>query len=1733
MEPDPQPQLAESANPPDIVFTITDLLSSLSTLLSRSYATTTRAWFRLNPLETLLLACDSAVSPNGSILAIKGIRVGMGPMWVELVERRPAVFEECVKTLCRVVEEVLCDNVESGLRGDGVRCVVTLTTVFDAVLGQEQQTGGRRCEGRYRIAAVYYEVVLASFRRVLHSAILTSKTKSKIQSIIIALERIDLSVSSMRASGGPREAMDGPAACVTRHIALLSVPLPELLLARLLIGAHYLCDEHAESFDAALQMLADLRLLRLTEYGEGFNLWTCTCWDFLVTLSMSEVVDSENPFEAPVEVSELSDSNDVPSAATGMHESPVPIDEQSIPKSLKMALISCLRDLLDNDIFCPPSGNLLRVLFQCLHTLLASDSISATLDFAKTHLPVMIDRASSPSGLTATLTLLLDRLNAGSNPTAFLVSTLPNLLAPLHGIPFNEEDAIAFGRGMNAANGKDGGEGLWRVALCYKSYLVERDRALREIELKDLQVYLTTIVESIVAEAMGEQITHSEREAIFGDSPNPTSGLDDAQLFQALMRVSIATLNTTPNTLIYLLITALPTLLKRFTTWTPNPTTIATQLLDAAAPLIKSETVTAFKILACDLPWLIDRMVEISPSSSPTDKCTAILHILNVVSDTADSDAQILLGEGCRTLFDILPCPPPDDISLLETVKQMAVGMRRKFVDGGMVAHLFVLHGDVKVLLEGVPVEEKEGAKRFFRYLVMNGKRADFRNTTTKSSRNRFVETVSLILNAIDRCIMCDAKGCDDIFAPVLTNSIRAIEQILSDGDGTSTKAETVERVLNRIPLIILLCEDEFETIRTTGASVTDVFDSIVPLSIRNDENVMAELDAVAVRMANLNLPRCADLVPFVKGACLTFLNPDSTITLDERITQTSTHISTYPFSKDIKTSLIECGYSPSFWTPHPTINTTAVKSTSANPEETYTRALVALCQRYLPLAQRAGVVEVEVQGEKVAMRDVFDIEVGVAGLALKGRRAAVGRAIEEEVRKRVAMGDASAVAILDEKHELLHEEARLDEEYEQQMREGATASVGSQSRNVTAHVKVNFLGCAASCGANIAGCYAPNGVHCEKPLEIGLRDDLCIFAICDENGLEIENVEAALTPSGVYLFKAYTNNHPLDTSSAWFALFTHLLLSEPPYVPAIILPETHPTTTTFTRISRRVAPELAGFQITFKRDTFASYESHFDTDVAKVRAGRDIVLTRTSLASLTAAATAPDGDASLLSLDVSERREYDLGGELFRSFVAQLQGEEARWKMLGGVICKFLGRVVGEGGSVSESARKELAEGINWDRWQRGVKGEQMTKDDMVEAVAVRVVQHIDEWCESVNVEDLFVRRRNQFEELRSYLMSVRSCRGPNVQHWVNSQLKRMQNVLFETQYTLRIDSLEPRLQVEVMRWIFKNEDKVWRFRGGRHGETLDEFMAFLPQTAKDVPVADGKYPGVCVFMLPRGHQLGKPVDAVVSALQAEDLIAYAVGEFVLDATSHHRPQPAPPPASHNPFPASSSSPSFLTTIRPIFDAPSPASPRNPYISPHETYEVVTAWVHPNHRHRSLALQMYARISRDLFTTFWFRRHYLTFDVLEGTVEAWMKLLGPVASVVARRALVAKEASYEVEVEVHKGALPPPYYHPILRVKLTISTITKTLNKTIKLSSNSNMSDKPTSGKSSSGSATSTSSTAASGGNTGHGNPMTTSDSSRIQSSQAKAGHDTGAGSFAARAQSAGARNANAGKGK
>ncbi|KAJ3034252.1 hypothetical protein HDV00_005245 [Rhizophlyctis rosea] len=700
------------------------------------------------------------------------------------------------------------------------------------------------------------------------------------------------------------------------------------------------------------------------------------------------------------------------------------------------------------------------------------------------------------------------------------------------------------------------------------------------------------------------------------------------------------------------------------------------------------------------------------------------------------------------------------------------------------------------------------------------------------------------------------------------------------------------------------------------------------------------------------------------------------------------------------------------------------------------------LFRQYGGLAIRVGVGKVIVTGNGIPIREVFDgLGEGGAGVdaaMLKSRRAAVVRAVDEALKSGRVGKDVHA-AIVDEKYQLLHDESRLDDIHEQQLRETTLHPPNtSNPRPITAKVKFNLLDCARSCDNNIAGCYAPNGVHCEKPLEIGLRDDMCILALHDETDTEIETIETGLTTSGLYIYKSYSNSHSYDTSQCWLDLFHQLLSTSTncsPLVPAIIIPEGHPTPSTFARIASKVSPELCGFTLDFRHDAFDGFRSHFDSAIKMVKAGRDVVLTPELVGKLRNDRRDEVSDVQNLSPFGLSGRQYTLAAEIFRDFLVTLQGDKARWKALGGVISRFI-EVVIDSGSREGSAVKELADAIDWARWKKSSKTS-VSKEELVNTIVAAVVEHVLSWCWDVDVEVLFVQKRHQFWQLWSFLKNVDVQMVEGSEDVKEMKLHRMKRIVAMAQYSVRIDSLDPRLQVEFMRWIFKNEDKVWRFRGGRHGETLEEFLAFLDlrDTRKSTStpevgrVLQVKYPGVCIVLLPKGQPVGCRLHKIRHLLQADDILGYVIGEFVEDPTAHHRPPATTPTITQDATAVRSQllhSPHPLTITRHVnpktpssplsTSSPSTPHPTAHHQPPQPTYEIVTAWIHPRHRHNNLALQLYTRTIRDVFLLRGFSPWGITFDVLTGTLER-VAQVNRICRMGLRWALEKREESYEVEV--------------------------------------------------------------------------------------------------------------------
>jgi len=181
-----------------------------------------------------------------------------------------------------------------------------------------------------------------------------------------------------------------------------------------------------------------------------------------------------------------------------------------------------------------------------------------------------------------------------------------------------------------------------------------------------------------------------------------------------------------------------------------------------------------------------------------------------------------------------------------------------------------------------------------------------------------------------------------------------------------------------------------------------------------------------------------------------------------------------------------------------------------------------------------------------------------------------------------------------------------------------------------------------------------PNGAHCEKPLEIGLRHDSAIISISvlpkknqrakqteaggsDNTPLasamtELENVEALFTDQGLYVYKSYASPSNFDTSMVHCVLFKvchampchhslgvqsnqcrklmrgfayHALqeLITRHYVPSVIVKHQFPTSQAYNVLTNFLEPEVTSSMLTFASPYFAGgIPSYYDHSAVRER---------------------------------------------------------------------------------------------------------------------------------------------------------------------------------------------------------------------------------------------------------------------------------------------------------------------------------------------------------------------------------------------------------------------------------------------------------------------------------------------------------------------------------------------------
>jgi hypothetical protein len=582
--------------------------------------------------------------------------------------------------------------------------------------------------------------------------------------------------------------------------------------------------------------------------------------------------------------------------------------------------------------------------------------------------------------------------------------------------------------------------------------------------------------------------------------------------------------------------------------------------------------------------------------------------------------------------------------------------------------------------------------------------------------------------------------------------------------------------------------------------------------------------------------------------------------------------------------------------------------------------------------------------------------------------------------------------------------------------------------------------------------------------------------------GLEIENIEVLFTDQGLYTFKLYTNGHNLDTTLAWLQFFKVLASSR--MVPAIIVPNNFPTVKIFNQLESFVPSQISGSIITYKDSFFDEFgvTSYYDIAVEKIKQG-DIVLdeessrqifisdnvdlhqgdglkssgSRSILIESTGMDVTNVSDKELESMKTHQQKirpQMDFSGMVLTSTLRKVKQRlnddqelfpfvytvEAFVRFISQYLSLFLEKGIRDVSLISVGLDLE-----SWNR-RKQVKNVQAQLTESIKSKIVALIAHtiheeLDQYHQDPqNLATFFYEHRSQFFELRSHWMVLedslhldhndREDQHPMTDEMIEQQrldaavakraLALARQLMAEVQTTVSYDIIPRQPQEQIIKWIFGNEDRVWRERGGRPGEeTLSTFINFC-RTYEEDP-----------------NQLTQAQQQVRLSTQAQQFRQQEQNQTAPTA-------PAIDAAEHfTATPSSTSQPSSSSEATVLEDEPEPLSafkghhygnvPWGGYVtiatvpnqdkeSPSyqedlvqtvsgvakraggsgssnkelvaycigdyiaaDDFEVITAWVHPQYRSFGLALDLYKRTAYRVFQS---GGRFVTFDVLLGTID-------------------------------------------------------------------------------------------------------------------------------------------------
>lgn len=317
--------------------------------------------------------------------------------------------------------------------------------------------------------------------------------------------------------------------------------------------------------------------------------------------------------------------------------------------------------------------------------------------------------------------------------------------------------------------------------------------------------------------------------------------------------------------------------------------------------------------------------------------------------------------------------------------------------------------------------------------------------------------------------------------------------------------------------------------------------------------------------------------------------------------------------------------------------------------------------------------------------------------------------------------------------------------------------------------------------------------------------------------------------------------------------------------LPGIIVPQNHPKPEIFSALMTEFEPTLDGTLLHGRFDFSPEWQSYHDSRPVQCRSGIDLYLKHPEASVDPDTRTSPTSSPGLPSCN-----SQTLGDVLFKHVIGKLSSHPQwqHFRFLGRHIAAYITETISPEtslipGTLSSGHRQlhgrcnpvntavdVLTRAFDYAQWRarHPTVLPTATKTSILNELVCFVDHEVVAWIDAMAtcpgsfvLQSPVCFRALLGHSQRAHEVVSTDRRGATTQRW-NISARTHARLVHTAQTNIRtvaIHTLPRHKQIEVMRWIFYNEDKVWRARGGRDKcETVEQFIGFLGLDVHDVSI-------------------------------------------------------------------------------------------------------------------------------------------------------------------------------------------------------------------------------------------------------------------------------------------------------